>query len=183
MPSEKFLKWENLLNCEIDDWSSFFVILRRCCKDTYLRSFQYKLLHRIIPTNNFLFKIHLKDSKYCTFCKTEEETIEHLFFDCSVSYNFWSLFRGCVKNFYVDFELDKEKTLLGSKSYSLFLNLLILITKNYIYKCKLREKLPSIIELKFIIKHYQQLEEYIAVKNSKQAILERYWAPLNEIFT
>ena len=182
LPLEKFLKWENVLNCEIVDWTSFFVILERCCKDTYLRSFQYKLLHRIIPTNQFLFKIHLKDTKYCSFCKAEEETIEHLFYDCSLSFNFWCLFRDCVKNIYVDFELDKKKILLGSNSYTLLLNLLTLIAKNYIYKCKLKEKLPNFTELKFVIKQYQRLEEYIAFKNSKQLAFERYWAPIQEMF-
>lgn len=181
-PLEKFVQWENVLCQEIADWSFYFVVLRKCCKVTYLMNFQYKFLHRIIPTNKFLFKVHLKDTKYCTFCKTEVETIEHLFYDCSVTHQFWVLFESYLKNFYVDFELNKMEILLGSNSYSLFLNLLILIARNYIYKCKLKEKSPNIIELKRIIKQYQQVEEYVALKNNKILFFERYWAPLNHVF-
>jgi hypothetical protein len=41
----------------------------------------------------------------------------------------------------------KEQFLLGFKEDSLTLNLLILIAKNYIYKCKLKEKIPNIMEI------------------------------------
>jgi hypothetical protein len=54
--------------------------------------------------------------------------------------------------------------LLGFKEENLTLNLLILIAKIYIYKCKLKEKLPNIIELKHRIKNYYSLEQYIAIR-------------------
>ena len=57
----------------------FFRILKKCCRDTYLINFQHKFLHRVIPTNTFLFKIHIKDTKLCSFCNVEDETVEHLF--------------------------------------------------------------------------------------------------------
>jgi hypothetical protein len=58
--------------------------------------------------------------------------------------------------------------LLGFKEESLTLNLLILIAKNYIYinVFKLKEKIPNIIELKYQIKNYYSLEQYIAIKNN-----------------
>ena len=60
LPIQKFLKWEEILGIDIADWSIYFRILKKCCRDTYLINFQYKLLHRIIPTNTFLFKIHIR---------------------------------------------------------------------------------------------------------------------------
>jgi hypothetical protein len=38
-PTDKFLKWEELLDIEITDWSEYFVIMKRSCRDTYLRNF------------------------------------------------------------------------------------------------------------------------------------------------
>ena len=66
-PTNKFLKWEELLDIEITDWSEYFVIMKRSCRDIYLRNFQFKFLHRIIATNSFLYKIKLKDTHLCTF--------------------------------------------------------------------------------------------------------------------
>ena len=77
--------------------------------------------------------------------------------------------------------LTKEYIMLGFSKESLFLNLLI-ITKSYIYKCKLNSKLPNIIELKCKIKWYYVLEHYIARKNDKLKFFEKYWTPMQYIF-
>ena len=110
--------------------------------DTYLINFQYRFLHRVIPTNTFLFKIHIKDTKLCSFCN-----LEHLFFNCPLIFPFLRDFYDCFHNI----EFHKEQFLLGFKKESLTLDLLILIAKNYIYKRKLKEKIPNIIELKYQI--------------------------------
>jgi hypothetical protein len=71
----KFFKWEEILGIDIADWSIYFLILKKCCRDTYLINFQYKCLHRVIPTNTFLFKIHIRDTTLCSFCNVEDETL------------------------------------------------------------------------------------------------------------
>jgi hypothetical protein len=62
------------------------------------------------------------------------------------------------------------------------LNLLTIITKKYIYKCKFKDKIPNIVELKFKIKNYYSLELYIARKNNKLASFEKLWGPLKYVF-
>jgi hypothetical protein len=65
---------------------------------------------------------------------------------------FLRAFYDCLKRYFHNIEFHKEQFLLGFKEESLTLNLLILIAKNYIYKCKLKEKIPNIIEF-FILSH------------------------------
>jgi dihydrodipicolinate synthase/N-acetylneuraminate lyase len=60
------------------------------------------------------------------------------------------------------------------------LNLLTIITKNYIYKCK--DKIPNIVEFKFKIKNYYSLELYIARKNNKLAAFDKFWGPSKYAF-
>ena len=183
LPYEKFLKWEDVTNSEISEWSKYFSLLKRCCRDTYLKNFQYKILHRIIPTNTFLYRIKQKETSLCTFCNEEEETIEHLFYDCNVTYNFWLSFLQKIKLFDEHFSISKTEILLGFITKSLFINLLIIIAKNYIFRCKLRNIAPSFIGLKFRIKQYQSNEFYIANKNNRAASYERFWSPLHTIFS
>ena len=42
--------------------------------------FQFKLLHRRIPTNDFLAKIGIKDDPRCSFSKEETETVKMFMF-------------------------------------------------------------------------------------------------------
>ena len=105
LPTEKISKWEKLLNCEITNWSKYFIILKKSC-----RNFQFKLLHRIIPTNSFLHKIKLKNTNLCTFCIIQDENIAHLFFDCPVTQFFLKFLSKQLKQYYKNFIFDiKEK--------------------------------------------------------------------------
>lgn len=161
-PLEKFQKWEQLLDSEIENWQTYFMLLRKSCKDTYLKSFQYKILHQIIPTNSFLYKIKKKDSSSCTFCKLDDETIVHFFYDCPITYQFWSSLLQQIRLYSRDFAISKKQIFLGFYSESLFMNLLFIVAKNYIYKCKFKELTPNIFGFKNRIKQYQSYEYYIA---------------------
>ena len=74
--------------------------------------------------------------------------------------------------------MNKENIFLGCKDESLLLNLLIILTKKYIYKCKLNEAKPNTIELKNKIKKYQSFDQYIAKKNNTVQDYEQFWAPI-----
>ena len=50
-------------------------------------TFQFKFLHRIIPTNTYLYKVNIKDNERCSFCKNEPKSLEHLFFDCPIAHS------------------------------------------------------------------------------------------------
>ena len=57
-------------------------------------AFNFKLLHRRLPTNCFLKKVGLRDDDKCSFCNKETENLIHLFWRCEKTKNFWdSLFK------------------------------------------------------------------------------------------
>ena len=182
LPMEKIVKWEDILECDIADWSKYFIILNKCCNDTYLKNFQYKFLHRVVPTNSFLFKINIVSSKLCSFCNSTAETVEHLFYDCPVTLQFLNAFFDCLRQYYNNIVLNKKHVFFGILNESMFLNLMIIIVKNYIYKCKLNSKIPSIVELKFRIKRYYVIERYISRKNGTMESFEKKWTPIRYIF-
>ena len=62
------------------DWKEIYSLAFNVTLDTNLIVSQYKLLNRIIFTNDKRFKFKLVDSPSCTFCKTNEESLEHLLF-------------------------------------------------------------------------------------------------------
>ena len=71
------------------NWESTYSLPFWCSKETKLREFQFKPLHRRIATNDFLYKIGIKQSDSCTFCGETTENMVHLFWSCKYSNAFW----------------------------------------------------------------------------------------------
>lgn len=182
LPNPKIEAWQEKVNMERFEWRNFFLTLQKCCKNSYLKTFQYKLLHRILPTNTFLFKIGFVNSKVCTFCKNHDETIEHVFYECCHIQAFLHEFFVRLKRVFHDINIDKKNILLGYPEYSSLLNLLVIIVKNYIYKCKLDEKLPNISGVKQKILHYKSLDMYNGTQNNVIHKTQLFWAPCDQIF-
>ncbi len=50
-------------------------------RDTKLQTFQYRILHYIIPYNELLFNVKIKNSNICSSCN-ETDTLPHFFVKC-----------------------------------------------------------------------------------------------------
>jgi len=79
-------------------------------------------------------------------------------------------------------KLNRKEILLGYASESMFINLLILIARNYIYQCKPNEKMTNMVGITCKIKYYHLLEGYITKTNNEVQLYEKYWTPLYTIF-
>lgn len=71
-------KWDQLLNKNYS-WKAIHSQMKYSTKNSKLQWLQYRIIHRILGTNQFLHKIGIKESDKCDFCGEETETIEHLF--------------------------------------------------------------------------------------------------------
>ena len=90
----------------------------------------------------------------------EPESILHLFWDCKITKNFWKNFSQwveskCTHIGYINLQADL--ILFGSstsfKTDELF-DLIILLAKYYLYKCKLKEILPKVDQFKAEMTYY-----------------------------
>jgi hypothetical protein len=79
-------KWEEILTLGLDEakWREIFKLSFIVTQNTKLQWLQYRINQRILGTNTFLYKIKVKDNAFCTFCQEDEETIEHLFWNCEI---------------------------------------------------------------------------------------------------
>ena len=114
-------KW--LADCELEshetiDWKSVYLLPFKCTKITKLITFQFKLLHRRLATNSFLKKIGVKESDWCTFCKTETESLIHLFWSCGVTSIFWQEFKQWITTNFENVNSNfSPATVLGFKPF------------------------------------------------------------------
>ena len=71
------------------NWKRTYFLAFLCTKETKLRGFHFKFLHRRVATNAFLHKTGLKPNAPCTFCGETTENLIHLFWNCKHSSTFW----------------------------------------------------------------------------------------------
>lgn len=67
------VKWNEIFETVELNWNQIHNIPAKCCNNTKLHWFQYRIFHRIIATNGLLFKCNIKQDNLCTFCKNVPE--------------------------------------------------------------------------------------------------------------
>ena len=92
----KMVKWNQELGTEWDlfEFGKLIGMVRRFTNYTKIRDFQYRFLQRAIITNIQLLRWKVIDSDLCTICGKEQETIQHLFYNCEVITKLWEMFRN-----------------------------------------------------------------------------------------
>ena len=80
-------RWSENLSLNEEHWGKIFKSLRTVCKETKLREFQYKFIHRTVVTKGELFKYGIKPDDECCFCG-EKDSIDHTFIHCSFTKSF-----------------------------------------------------------------------------------------------
>ena len=172
-------KWEQSFDNTELKWTLIYNIPVKCCNNTKMHWFQYRILHRILATNDLLMKYKIRDDNICSFCKREPEKLEHLFWYCEVVQNFWNKIEFLInmKSDYI-FIMHKHAAFFGiTFDVALYMpiNYILILTKYYIYKCRIQNKQPNIKIWQNEVKDYLFLEKMIAIKNNTYEKFEKNW--------
>ena len=74
--------WREKLSLNKDVWTKIFKSLKTSCKETKLKEFQFKLIHRTIVTKKELLQFSIKADDECLYCG-DKDSIEHSFIKCT----------------------------------------------------------------------------------------------------
>ncbi|MEQ2264156.1 hypothetical protein XENORESO_020969 [Xenotaenia resolanae] len=103
----------------------------------------FKIINNIYPSKEFLrtkFKINIGN---CSFCETDNENLNHLFFDCMIVWRFWFEFQS-----WIHFKgIQSPAFILKEIQFRIFnkikissseccINNLIILGKYYLHKCR-----------------------------------------------
>ena len=156
-------------NIEIENFETVFLIPRVCTKEMIVKEFQYKLLHRYLPTNVLLYKMKKVNSSKCSFCHMYSETIKHVSCECYSVKSLW---------FKIEFILSKisgsevsltfRDIILGyhiedNPNAHLFINNILLHVKVFVWKCKLLYLNPSYVKLKEYVSFHKIYDDYLGI--------------------
>ena len=179
------LKWQaSILLPEDFNWNTVFNIPFKISQDTQLRWFQYRINHRILGTNYLLKKMNKNDSALCTFCNEKEETITHLFWECQYIEHFWKQFSDFISSHTSNIITNwgKLDILFGNPLFEDPLNLILIKSKQFIYRMKMKKSLPIFETFKMQLHHIFKTEEYIAKKKLDLETYRVKWENYRALF-
>ncbi len=135
-----------LTNVGEEIWHRIFLMPFTTTRETKLQSFQYKITHRIIACNKWLFDIKIKESKICNYCE-EVDDLQHFFLHCNKIEQFWESFINWWNRINTitlehDFEELDECILFGFPGKGdivIVVNYCVLVAKFYIYMDRMNE--------------------------------------------
>ena len=147
--------------------------------NTYMRSFQYKLLNNVLFLNKTLHIFGIKSSPLCSFCNLCDKTPLHIFHECDRIKCLWSNLVQYFQNSLVLPIITPQSAIFGFldstnsdynfKKNKLLINYILLIFKLYV--CWSREKqFIHINKLIAEIKSEKAIEKEISTSNSKKTI-------------
>lgn len=170
-------KWNEKLNVPIhyEEFLQSFSDTYRWVFDTKLRNFQFRYLHRIIYCSQILYKWKIVDSPLCTLCKSEYETMEHLFFNCNIVKRFWNLLISWYEAL-TDTEITITLENVSFCNHEInILNTLIIIGKQFIFARKLIDREPNIHIFKDKVMDIVKIERKIALDTKRYKPFIKKW--------
>jgi len=174
-------KWRSELETDIY-FENVFSNISKITYDYKLQNFQYKLLHRILPTNTFLVKIGIKDSDLRSFCKIATDSIMHYIWQFPKVEEFWQqVGRWSEEIFEIHLQLNIENTLFNTNTDEFpyeIINFVLLFAKHFIHCCKWSNHLPTTELLKAKLKSREKVEKYTVVITGDLIKHEEKWSKL-----
>ena len=139
-------RWSERLSLKDEHWAKIFETTRKLCKETKLKEFQFKFIHRIVVTKRELFKYGIKADDECCFCG-ENDSIDHTFIHCSFTKSFiQKVIRWFNTTYNSQISPTMEELLFGitsnlnEQSTTNKFNYITLFMRYFIYSCKLNNK-------------------------------------------
>lgn len=172
-------KWQCSTLIEQSDWSNIFRLPYLCCRETQLQALQYRIIHRFLPCNKWLYNISIMQSNICDYCDCID-TIEHYMYTCNPVKQFWNdleLWWNSVSSCPV--VLTEKHVIFGiyyDLKYFVAINFVIILAKMYIYRQKLNKKTVYLSRFLKELKQKLEIEKTIADNHNTSEMFNSKWS-------
>ena len=152
-----------------------------------LRSFQFQLIHNIIPTNLSIYKMNIKDSPRCNRCLFQNETLVRMFCECPG--NLLETFKIFWKDVIMWWNTKRPDNIDPNSIEILYgykpeitsfyaLNHYLLIAKYHVYLARNQSETPCLHVFLALLESKIKCERQMAIKNSNYEKYRAKWTTL-----
>ena len=160
------------------DLTKIYLLPFKATREIKLTMFQYKIIHRILPTNSLLHKMKKVASPSCPFCPSESQTLWHLFINCMHASSFWNRFQEWYSiSSNTKLLLSELEVMFGitrCHTYCLALNHLIILGKYFLYVNALNTITYQFNDFVSLAPEKIYLEKYIAVSHKEKEFWNKW---------
>ena len=160
-------------------WKHLFILARSISLNTKLIEFQFKILHRVYPTDSYVSNFDRTVSKTCRHCHVDSN-IPHLFVDCIKVNDFWKALQIWIHN--IDQLLPVLSTadiIFGIPKNSAFkLNFIVLHAKWFIHLQKQDDHNVCMNKFHVYLKSIIEVEKEIAINRKDMNTFDNHLQPI-----
>lgn len=160
------VRWNEIFPINDQDqheyWTSIYKLPYKSARDTKLQAFQFRVIHRFLPCNQFLKNIRITREDKCSFC-TDTDSIQHFLFTCTLVQDFW---RQLISWFAREADIQLTRAFLFGVPTTLpqasVINFILLFSKFYIYRQELFHQ--GSLDLVHFLREFRtrlQVEKYL----------------------
>ena len=175
LPAESYFGKKGITLGE-QDWKAHYSSIMAVSISMSFRSFHWRVLHNLIYSNNRLYRMGVKESASCPFCKDDWQDIMHLWNDCSEVKKFWE---KCSGKWKLLGNLSLEDKTLGDRNNKIR-NLLLLNIKQYLYHSNITGGPLQLVALSNKLTKLRKIEGCIAKNKNKLDIHIEKWSTIDE---
>ena len=171
--------WEILIEKTVD-WKKVCFLMNKI-KETKLKWFQIKIIHRILVTNSILSSMGIKPNNHCNFCMQERDTVLHYLYKCVHVQSFWNEFIEMLKDLCPHCErltLNPSLIIFGREENTLTdecFDFILMHAKFFIYKCRLNNNRPRIEQFKTELRYIYSIDKYVHSIEMSKDKFNRKW--------
>ena len=170
MLGKKEEKWRKELGQNVENFEETFKDIHYVTNIPKYRSFQYRILHRALVTNEDLYKWGNRETSACELCGKEQETYSHLFVLCEKVQDFWIRTEEMMGKYGEEnINFNVENVLFNKlvEKPGDVKNFICLLAKQYIYKQRCLKKEINCFEFKGQVRKIKAMELYNAQKKGR----------------
>lgn len=174
------LSWNKKYAISKENWKRIFAFPFKITKYPAMQWFQTCINHNILVTNSYLCKIKLRDDSLCYFCKLEDETIIHLFWQCNKTQQFLKDLTRWLNMYHIKCDVHEENFILGiqkNTSATTILSFILLYAKYFIYTTRCNQQNLNFEVFKKKLLQIYKIHMEIAISNNNLPVFEKDWNP------
>ena len=160
------------------DWTQVWQIARTKGLGSELISFQFKLLHNLLPTQERIARLGLNEDhpRLCLHCRQESENLVHSFFDCTKNIQVGLALLGCVQQVLPD--LSTEAAVLMDfgcilpEEENLAVQCILTTGLKYIWEARLAKKVVTMFRMRAEIEARVSILRKTRFNSSAQLVAE-----------